>query len=389
MVYAPSLTPRPSPLRPHVLAKEHLHEWLPLNPSPTPLAGPTEADPHSTSSLDMNKLLQIKALRERAWDESTLTTYGSGLLVFHVFCDSKDIAEADRAPASHTLIISFIASLARCYSGSTITNYVSGIRAWHLLHSLKWQVDKLDLDILIRAADKSAPPTSKHPPCEPFTINYIISLRQHLALDNPLHAAVFACLTMAFYGTAHLGELTVPTLNSFDPTKHIKPLDVRTETDRHGLISTVFHIPKTKTAKVSGKDIYWAQQEGPLDPLAAYNNHLQVNEPTHADHLFSYLHKGKHRPLTKQAFIKTLTQATQAARVPALKGHAICIGSTLEYLLHGVPLEAMKAKGHWASDAFSVYLTHHAQVLAPYIQAQLELHMAFLQLTIPSPRNCR
>ncbi|KIK73836.1 hypothetical protein PAXRUDRAFT_20455 [Paxillus rubicundulus Ve08.2h10] len=37
-------------------------------------------------------------------------------------------------------------------------------------------------------------------------------------------------------------------------------------------------------------------------------------------------------------------------------GYSIRIGSTLEYLLWNVPFDVVKVKGHWASNAFLVYL---------------------------------
>ncbi|KAF8958928.1 hypothetical protein BDZ97DRAFT_1667759, partial [Flammula alnicola] len=58
------------------------------------------------------------------------------------------------------------------------------------------------------------------------------------------------------------------------------------------------------------------------------------------------------------------------------------IGSTLEYLLRGVPFEVMKVKGRWASDAFIKYLTKHSQILAPYMQAVPELYALFIKLTM-------
>jgi hypothetical protein len=50
----------------------------------------------------------------------------------------------------------------------------------------------------------------------------------------------------------------------------------------------------------------------------------------------------------------------------------------------------MKVKGRWASDAFLIYLTKHAQILAPYMQAHPVLHSVVHQNynapnTAPSP----
>ena len=62
-----------------------------------------------------------------AWEVDTHASYGSGLLNFIVFCDKKNIPEADRAPVSHVLLLSFVSTLAVAYSGSAISNYFYGI----------------------------------------------------------------------------------------------------------------------------------------------------------------------------------------------------------------------------------------------------------------------
>jgi hypothetical protein len=154
--------------------------------------------------------------------------------------------------------------------------------------------------------------------------------------------------------------------------------------DQNQLSTTILCIPKTKVAP-NGEDIYWSKQNDPTDPEAALANHLEVNAPPPNAHIFSYKHQVSkvQQPLTKSEFNKVITAATWKAGLQPIQGHGIHIGSTLEYLLQDIPFEAMKAKGRWASDAFSIYLTKHAQVLAPYIQASPTLHDAFLQVMIP------
>ncbi|KZV78240.1 hypothetical protein EXIGLDRAFT_571631, partial [Exidia glandulosa HHB12029] len=74
-------------------------------------------------------------------------------------------------------------------------------------------------------------------------------------------------------------------------------------------------------------------------------------------------------PLTRHAFQKRLKAAAAAAGFALPPTHSIRIGSTTEYLLRGVPFDVMRAKGRWASDAFLVYLRRHAEIMAPYMQA--------------------
>jgi nucleotide-binding universal stress UspA family protein len=51
------------------------------------------------------------------------------------------------------------------------------------------------------------------------------------------------------------------------------------------------------------------------------------------------------KPLTKAKFIEVIHAAADEAGLDHLQGHGIRIGSTLEYLLRGVPFDVMKVRG--------------------------------------------
>jgi hypothetical protein len=291
-----------------------------------------------------------------AWEEDMHTSYGAGLLMWHCFCDDKGIPEQDRAPATQDLLSAFIAHMAAVYSGSTISNYLNGVQAWHILHSILWALEKKEMDTMLRAADKLTPSTAKRKKQRPYTPNFIAAVKQHLNLKEPLDAAVFACLTTCFYTSARLGEFTVQTLNSFNPNKHVAVRNLSYDQDCNGFQVTVLHLPATKVAGSKGKDIYWASQTGDTDPTAALQNHLQVNQPPEASHLFSYRAKHTCCLLTKSKFLERVGKAARAANLEPLQGHSIRIGSTLEYLLWGVPFDMIKVQGHWAGDSFRLYL---------------------------------
>ena len=119
---------------------------------------------------------------------------------------------------------------------------------------------------------------------------------------------------------------------------------------------------------------------------SALAHHLEVNYPPLNNHLFAYCHKNGHKPLTKSKFLAELAKATCTAGLEPLQGHSIRIGSTLKYLLRGMPFNVMKVKGWWSSDAFILYLRKHAQILAPYIQVAPMVHDTFVHLTMPAVR---
>jgi hypothetical protein len=96
-----------------------------------------------------------------AWASSTQEAYGSGILAFHIYCDSRSIEVPAWAPASSELISAFISDLARSYSGKTIASYIHGMRAWHILHGKSWSLDNNKIDAMLKAAKNLTLSSSK------------------------------------------------------------------------------------------------------------------------------------------------------------------------------------------------------------------------------------
>ena len=115
-------------------------------------------------------------------------------------------------------------------------------------------------------------------------------------------AAVYSCLTTAFYSAGCLGEFTVLNIGAFNKEAHVKPSDIRVELDQNGLHSTVFHIPRTKTS-IHGEDVSWSKQAGDTDLEVALTHHMALNKSLADAHLFSYLKDSKFCPLMKTKFI--------------------------------------------------------------------------------------
>ena len=294
----------------------------------------------------------------------------------------RGVPEAERAPASHVLLLSFASTLAAAYSGSVVSNYLYAVWAWHILHGVLGRIELIDMDTMLKAAEKMTPPSSRHKKRRPYTPDFILAIRQHLDLQKPLNAAVFACLSTCFV-TGWVGEFTMPKLNGFNLEAHVSKSGISYDQSRDGQQVTVLQIPRTKVAP-QGEDVCWAKQDGPIDPDATLAHHLEVNVPPDDAHLFAYRHKTAHRPLTKSKFILELAIAAHAAGLEPLQGHGIRISSTLEYLLRGVPFDIMKVMGHWSSDAFILYLRKHAQILALYIQAAPGVQDMFMCLMVPA-----
>ncbi|KIK83595.1 hypothetical protein PAXRUDRAFT_153115 [Paxillus rubicundulus Ve08.2h10] len=189
--YPADLTPLPSSLQPTCAARDCLQKWQP--------APHTTHDPHSSpTTFQESNLNQIKDVIAHAWAESTKESYGSSLLVFHIFCDSKSIPDHDHTPANSELISMFISSLTGQYSGSTIANYLQGVHTWHIMHRLDWLHNNTEIEVLLKAAVTLAPISSKCKPCKLYTIAVLSLMHDSLDLTDLARAAVFACLTTTF-----------------------------------------------------------------------------------------------------------------------------------------------------------------------------------------------
>lgn len=376
--YRSDLTPSISELRPHCPARDRLRLW-----KPSVARSNRNIDGHALEITDAD-LDRVIAVINSSWQPSTREAYGAGLLVFHVFCDQRNISEGQRCPADPLLMLTFVSSCAGSYSGKTLANYFYAIRAWHVLHGAPWRMNTIEMKAALDGATILAPPTSKRPKRAPLTVAVIVSITERLDLTKPLDAAVYGCLSTTFYSAARLGEFTVSSLKTFDPTRHVKPSDIRRDEDRHGLQVTVFGLPRTKTS-LSGEDVYWSAQIGPSDPEAALANHFNVNHPPDDGPLFAWRHPQGLRPLTRVEFLKRINTVAAELGIESLKGHGIRIGATLEYLLRGVPFDVVKSIGRWSSEAFIIYLRQHAVIIAPYIQGT-PIMDAFTRYTMPPPR---
>ncbi|KAJ7243502.1 hypothetical protein C8J57DRAFT_1366042 [Mycena rebaudengoi] len=316
-------------MRPKCLARERMRMWRP--------SAPRAATDSSGQSLPISDadLARISDVLMASWAEGTIETYGSGLLSFHVYCDSKSVPESQHAPASPTLVAAYISTLAGFLSGGTLSNYVAGVRAWHILHGRKAR--------------------------EPYAPQTLTILHPQFDLNNPLDAAAWSCMLTLFYSTSRGGEFTLKNLSAFDAAIHVKRSDITTVVDRNGLEQTDFFLPKTKSAP-QGEHVHFTKQNGVTDPEAALANHFRVNNPPPNSALFSHRFGGTHRPLTKSTLDRRIKLAFKGA---------------------GVPLDVMKVKGRWASNSFERYLRKHAEIMAPYFQAIPQLHEDVLRIMMP------
>ncbi|KAJ6625158.1 hypothetical protein B0H10DRAFT_1639138, partial [Mycena sp. CBHHK59/15] len=137
--------------RPLCFASKHLYKWRPIT---------SRSDHRTTSSIPEADLARTTNVLSYGWADGALETYGSGLLLYHCFCDSHGIPKTQRALASADLIATFAAAAAGNYTTKTVKNYAAGVRAWHILHGVTWAPNKAEFDVLIHATLALQPPSA-------------------------------------------------------------------------------------------------------------------------------------------------------------------------------------------------------------------------------------
>ncbi|PPQ90027.1 hypothetical protein CVT25_000799 [Psilocybe cyanescens] len=272
-------------------------------------------------------------------------------------------------PASESLLCAFsVTKAAGKESLSCLGNWLAGIHFWHSLNGAPWHGDNA-LRIAKAGVRKLVPNSAHRDKCPPVTLAHMHALKVGLDPVSPLDAAVWALACVAFWSCCQLGELTVPSLHSFDPAKHVAcsaPTVLRSSPG--GINSAHFHIPWSKTTHYAGADIIIMSNGDPSDPLAALLNHLAVNAglPDGAPY-FAYRTAEGWSPLTKSAFLARCERIWFIKGLPKMAGHAFCIGGATELLLRGTHPDVVAVQGCWRSKAFLKYWHQIEGILSLFI----------------------
>ena len=371
---APFLLPHPH--RPNVQGRDRIAFWT------SPAARyHREQIQMSATAADRTAL---DSLLENSLSKGTLSTYGSGLAQWQSWCDSRNIPENDRLPASSNNLSLFLASLSRT-SVSKIGNAMSALHHWHDINGQVWHGDHPFVQKIRHAAVASVPPPILRPTRPPVLPQHLVALRNSLNFNDTFDSAVFAVATCAFWGVCHLGEITVPSVAAFAPEQHVTHA-CGAVFSSHGyqhVRSVKFHVPWTKTEKFRGADISLTAISGPSCPVLALEHHLLSNAglPPSA-HFFAYKTPAGHLPMVKAAFMDRCTEIFTAAGLPPIQGHSFRIGGATEHLRRGLSVDLLKIQGRWKSDAFQRYMRKTDEILSVNIADRDVQHRLHMDLSI-------
>ena len=186
----------PSFFRPPVTAIHRLSSWS----SPYALRQRRQLE----STLSPSLADMAYRVVQGAFAPSTRSTYAAGILRFNEFCDIWKVSEEARMPASPALLAAFVGQVRGRYAGGTVRTWLSGIRAWHVMHQADWHGDHEWVHNARISANKEGT-LFKRPLRAPVSIEHLRVLHNALDLSDPLHAAIWAVATVTFFGCRRLG----------------------------------------------------------------------------------------------------------------------------------------------------------------------------------------
>ncbi|KAF5339052.1 hypothetical protein D9758_014097 [Tetrapyrgos nigripes] len=322
-------------------------------------------------------MLANKAILGATVDD-TKETYAAGLTHFTQFCDKHGIDEELRMLTDKTLVAAFIGEHLGQVSGSTASNWLLGLKAWHDTKGAPWCGEEQWIQMARKTAHKEGVPR-KCTPHYPITIKHLIVLRRALDFSIPFHVTVWAVTVITFWACQHLSETTVPSETKFNPKFHVTfGVKFHFFLQENGSKAVSFHIPWTKMTHRNGADVtipgLLSDPEG-ICGLAAFTSHLQVNKDVpDSFSLFGYIgDDGKPHHMVKEKFLALCFDIWTQAEICNVLGHSFRIGGAVYLLSLGIAPEYVAVLDGWTSLTFLLYWRRLIEIIPVAIHKAMDL----------------
>ena len=301
--------------------------------------------------------LADKALTHRVWklqaaalSPATKQAYATGSRPYKAFCKKYRISPF---PTTQLTLCYFAAYLSSQVQYATVRLYIAAVRAEQLGRGLADPLKEAQqLTLLLRGLNRHAQ-TRQRLPINPkllqLLIQSILSTKGICKQDRYLYATA---ISLAYFGCLRAGELSYPSVRSYNPKQHLTVRDItihnntvqlwikHSKTDQFGKGATIIIGPsKTDTCPVLIKQQF-----------LHFRRHAR-----NTDALFCFQDGSL---LTRPRLQAMLRKALHALKLPAeLFGtHSLRIGSATAAAEAGIPMNIIKAMGRWSSDCYLSYI---------------------------------
>ena len=293
---------------------------------------------------------------------------------FTAFCSLYNIPPW---PASETTLRYYCVHAYRTISHATILVYLAAIRHYHLEHGY---CDPLLDSHLLAYLCKGI---RRHQGDQrrvrlPLTPALLADIRQALNQSGSVHTrdkpALWAAITLGFYGFLRGGEFTTCHSHTYSPTHHLLRRDIKIASD-HTHYTVVIKSSKTDPYRCTTK-ITVAATNTNTCPVQAMRSFLRRTCHSYSQPLFT-LSSGRYLTLAQlTATIRSLLQAAgltphQAAQYSS---HSLRIGAATAAAAAGLPSWLIQTAGRWKSEAYRSYIRSPRKALLTVAPALSKPH---------------
>ena len=297
---------------------------------------------------------------ESSLASSTWKTYRAAQEDFRKFCSSINQSPI---PASEELLILYTAHLSTRLAHSSIRTYLSAVRNLHVLQGKgDPMAGRLKLDQFLRGVRRlKSRPADSRLPVTPLILSAIRRVLDRQP-SSPDHIMLWAACCLGFFGFLRSGEFTVPSLTAFDPSIHLTPNDVTTDS-RVNPTMVFVRIKASKCDQTKqGVTVCVGRTDTQLCPVAAILAYCVVRGTSPGP----FFRLSDQAPLTKQRLITMLRSTLETAGIEASRysGHSFRIGAATSAAACGLADSTIQTLGRWSSDSFKRYIRIPPQDLA-------------------------
>jgi len=190
----------------------------------------------------------------------------------------------------------------------------------------------------------------------PITPAILLKLKEHWTphKSDADIVMLWAAASLCFF---RAGEITIPSLTSFDASRHLAWGDVAVDSIDN-LQSLKIHLKISKTDQLGkGVNVY-------VGPLTAAMHYMAMQSPT-AGSFFVFKNGA---PLTKSVFTAKIREVLQVLGFPEENsaGHSFRIGAATAAASAGIEDSIIRTMGRWSSSAFLAYIHTSREQLATF-----------------------
>ena len=300
----------------------------------------------------------VRGFIEASIAPSTARVYASGQRRYLTFCRNSN---SPPLPLTESHLCLFVAYLAdEGLKHTSIKGYLSAIRRLQIVQGLgdpfvaSWPLLECTLKGIKLRQAKSVATRSKSR--LPITPNILKHLRKFWEKDrhNADNIMLWAACCTCFFGFLRSGEITVPSMRSYDPGCHLSAGDVSVDSLASPKVVQI-HIKASKTDPFrKGVMVYLGRTDNVLCPVGAVSAYLAVRGQSPGP--FFRLASGV--PLSREVMVKRMREALQPSGVDITQysGHSVRIGAATTAATVGIEDSLIKTLGRWESTAYLSYV---------------------------------